>query len=58
VTGEECAGGCGQPLTRWQRSEDGRQWHRGCVPPGTPMLGVRARPDERPVDTVDPGGML
>lgn len=41
MTGEECAGGCGQALPQWQRSEDGRQWHRGCVPAGTPVLGAR-----------------
>lgn len=59
MTGRECAAGCGRPLTQWQRSEDGRQWHPDCVPPGTPMMGARpARSNDRPVHTVDPGGLL
>jgi hypothetical protein len=59
VTGEECAGGCGQPLTQFQRDTDRRPWHPRCVPPGTPMLGARPAPaDDRPVDTITPGDML
>lgn len=58
MTGEECAAGCGQPLTRFQRDTDRRPWHPGCVPPGTQMLGARPRPDDRPVDTITPGDTL
>lgn len=56
----ECAAGCGQPLTEWQRSVDDRVWHRDCVPPGLPLrTAAPRRPATEPViDTITPGGGL
>jgi hypothetical protein len=56
----ECAAGCGQPLTQWQRTEDGRAWHPKCVPPGLPLRGTAPRrPAAVEADTiVPPEGLL
>lgn len=55
MTGEECAAGCGQPLTKWRRTVDNRPWHPQCVPSGLQLLGaVRPATDLGPVDTITP----